>query len=431
MAQKQQQKQQQEQQQQIQQLQQQVAQLNIPATQNSKTRSAPAAPATTTTSLQKFTKNSPNYMPPPPSTHPSQNDTIDVEAAADLANVRAQSLAFNRAKEGRPKIKFNDGSKVDFLSHMAKFDRATDVRGMDDRAKITELSFYFEGISGEIVDSLATQTDAPTAYANIRAKLTRFFGKQADALNEMVDKTMNGRRINKSDFNAHTAILCEIYRINVAANERYDVTESRKREWISRLLYNRLEYMKETFHEEENERIDQNEPQFTFTDFIAKLERRVQTLSQMSKHSTSARIAATETTTTKPTKNHSTDPAGSSTCDFCTGPHPATECPAYARLTPDARAEKIKEKRLCFRCLSNKHATRDCQIRPQCDMCSQIHMPSLHGQTRTNPRQYAIAAPTAVIQVPQAPLLATPPIDAAAVVQGAMAHTTGPPDRSH
>merc|ERR1712015_242237 len=69
MAQKQQQQQQQEQQQQIQQLQQQVAQLNIPATQNSKTRPAPAAPATTTTRLQKFTKNSPNYMPPPRSTH--------------------------------------------------------------------------------------------------------------------------------------------------------------------------------------------------------------------------------------------------------------------------------------------------------------------------------------------------------------------------
>ena len=361
-------------------------------------------------------------MPPPP----SASGTIDVES--DLANVRAEDLAFNRAKESRPKTKFNDGQKIDFSAHMARFDRVTNIRGMDARGKVTELGHWFEGPSYDIIEALATGENAEAAYTKTRAKLERFYGKKANAINHLVDKILADKPVPKMDGNAHTRFLAQLYHIDAAADESGDITESRKRDWTMRLLQNRVNYMREPFLEEESVRTDDGENEYTFTDFIARIERRVQVLTHMGKPSTTARIAAIDT---KITKNCSTDPTESSTCDFCTGPHPATECPAYARLTPDARAEKIKEKRLCFRCLSNKHATRDCQIRPQCDMCSQIHMPSLHGQTRTNPRQYAIAAPTAVIQVPQAPLLATPPIDAAAVVQGAMAHTTGPPDRSH
>ena len=175
--------------------------------------------------------------------------------------------------------KFNDGSKIDFAAHMAKFDRATDVRGMDARAKVTELSHWCEGVSGGIVDALATQTDAQHAYATIRAKLVKFFGKEADALNELVDKTINGQRVNRSDFTAHANILSEVYRINVAANERADVTELRRREWITRLLQHRLDYMKEPFLEEECSHADKGKPKYTFTDFVARLERRVQTLS--------------------------------------------------------------------------------------------------------------------------------------------------------
>jgi len=296
---------------------------------------------------QSFTKSSPFYTPPPPSSH----GTIDLEPTADLADVRAQALAFSRAKESRPKIKFNDGSKVDFTSHMAKFDRATNVRGMDDRAKITELTYYFEGSAGGIVDSLATQTDAPAAYAKIRAKLQTFYGKQADALNEMVDRTMNGRRVNKGDATAHTALLSEVYRIDVAANERPDITESRKREWISRLLQTHLEYMKESFHEEENKRVRKGKTEFTFTDFVAKLEMRVQTLGQMGKPSTSARVAAVDTSTAAKNKTQTNSNANSAsnsspTCFFCRQSHQTDVLGLHAPLCRRTREENQRESSL-------------------------------------------------------------------------------------
>ena len=375
-------------------------------------------------------KNSPHYAPPTPSIHPSQSGTIDVEA--DLANVRAEDLAFNRAKESRPKTKFNDGQNIDFSAHMARFDRVTDIRGMDARGKVMELGHWFEGPSNDIIEALATGRDAEATYTKIRAKLERFYGKKTDAINHLVDKVLAGKPVSKMDGNAHTRFLAQLYQIDVAADESGDITESRKRDWTMRLLQNRVNYMREPFLEEESVRADEGKDEYTFTDFIARIERRVQVLTYMDKPPTTARIAVVDTNLTK---DSHINPTETSTCNFCQGSHPAAECSTYTRLTPDARAEKIREKRLCFRCLSNKHPTRDCQITPKCDMCSWSHMTSLHGQTpnlRTNPRQYAstVTAPTAATQTTQVPDPSTLPIDAANFIQGAAAHAAENPARS-
>ena len=137
-----------------------------------------------TVKIQTHTKSSPTYMPPPP----SASGTIDVEA--DLANVRAEDLAFSRAKESRPKTKFNDSQKIDFSAHMAKFDRVTNIRGMDARGKVTELGHWFEGPSYDIIEALAAGKDAEASYTKIRAKLERFYGKKANAINHLVDKSL-------------------------------------------------------------------------------------------------------------------------------------------------------------------------------------------------------------------------------------------------
>ena len=76
-----------------------------------------------------------------------------------------------------------------------------------------------------------------------------------------------------------------------------------------RLLQHRLDYMKDPFLEEECSRADKGKSKYTFTDFVARLERRVQTLSQMGKPSASARVAAFDTTTTAPNRTYANSAA--------------------------------------------------------------------------------------------------------------------------
>ena len=62
-------------------------------------------------------------------------------------------------------------------------------------------------------------------------------------------------------------------------------------------------------------------------------------------------------------------------CLFEDGNHPVSSCPKFAALTPDERAEAVKEKNLCFRCLKGGHRIRECRSQKSCgvDGCQKKH----------------------------------------------------------
>ena len=67
-------------------------------------------------------------------------------------------------------------------------------------------------------------------------------------------------------------------------------------------------------------------------------------------------------------------------CLFEDGNHPVSSCPKFAALTPDERAEAVKEKNLCFRCLKGGHRIRECRSQKSCgvDGCQKKHHELVH-----------------------------------------------------
>ena len=66
-------------------------------------------------------------------------------------------------------------------------------------------------------------------------------------------------------------------------------------------------------------------------------------------------------------------------CSMCNGQHEPLKCPSFLRMTRDARVNKIVEKKLCFRCLSNEHISKFCPLpRPRCGTCQGPHQTVLH-----------------------------------------------------
>ena len=103
-------------------------------------------------------------------------------------------------------------------------------------------------------------------------------------------------------------------------------------------------------------------------------------------------------------------------CPACQGIHPVVKCLLLARLTPDAKAVKIRDSGLCFQCLISGHISRDCPSPAICACCHGRHHTILHGRTpptsrpdtpRGGPSLSATAAP---FHQPPALLPATPPI---------------------
>uniref|UniRef100_A0A914MNQ2 CCHC-type domain-containing protein n=1 Tax=Meloidogyne incognita TaxID=6306 RepID=A0A914MNQ2_MELIC len=65
-------------------------------------------------------------------------------------------------------------------------------------------------------------------------------------------------------------------------------------------------------------------------------------------------------------------PQGKRYCSLCNrGVHFPSECPSYS--TPQARFQRLKEQRRCFRCLGEGHCARDCPSSKICVQCQGNH----------------------------------------------------------
>ena len=73
-------------------------------------------------------------------------------------------------------------------------------------------------------------------------------------------------------------------------------------------------------------------------------------------------------------------------CGICNSFHETAECATLAHMEPDAKVEKLKEKKLCFHCLQSGHEARQCdRKRPRCVVCHKAHHTVLHGRTYPSP----------------------------------------------
>ena len=69
-------------------------------------------------------------------------------------------------------------------------------------------------------------------------------------------------------------------------------------------------------------------------------------------------------------------------CPVCSQVHKVEDCPDFKNLDVDQRAQRAKEKSLCFRCLnSSEHRAKQCTERRGCgvDNCPKHHHPLIHG----------------------------------------------------
>ena len=88
------------------------------------------------------------------------------------------------------------------------------------------------------------------------------------------------------------------------------------------------------------------------------------------------------------TSDHDSTVATFSTtsCIFCNGHHGLSFCTRFRALPIEKRAEIVKIKRCCFRCLNTGHVSRDCRKKTALH-CKSLHHRLLHGAPRIYPKK--------------------------------------------
>ncbi|CAH0730313.1 unnamed protein product, partial [Brenthis ino] len=73
-----------------------------------------------------------------------------------------------------------------------------------------------------------------------------------------------------------------------------------------------------------------------------------------------------------------------SQCPSCEQTHALPQCPKYKGLSLDERWELVKEKKLCFKCITKKHRRSNCKAK-LCGVneCRSPHHPTLHREEKT------------------------------------------------
>ena len=82
-----------------------------------------------------------------------------------------------------------------------------------------------------------------------------------------------------------------------------------------------------------------------------------------------------------------TKPRGEKRCVACKESHPLWRGPVFCRKTPTERTKLAAESKLCFSCLNEGHAFRQCPQPRKCtkEGCSSSHNILLHGSKRIFP----------------------------------------------
>lgn len=75
------------------------------------------------------------------------------------------------------------------------------------------------------------------------------------------------------------------------------------------------------------------------------------------------------------------------TCTFCSGSHRIFYCEKFKALRVNSRSAAIREKGLCYNCLSSGHVSKDCKSIYTCRICKGRHNSLLHVDKKVNLEQ--------------------------------------------
>lgn len=79
--------------------------------------------------------------------------------------------------------------------------------------------------------------------------------------------------------------------------------------------------------------------------------------------------------------------SGGESCKLCCFPHLLHKCDKFLNMSVDDRWKYVKETKLCFNCLREKHRVNSCKFTTTCRVCQRKHHTTLHSQSNQNPAQ--------------------------------------------
>ena len=150
------------------------------------------------------------------------------------------AFSTQRAKDARPPKKFSTGTTIEFKNTMYRFDLATNLPGMDSRAKLNELIHWFDGNPGEIISCFAINPDADMGLSLALSYLDSLFESTSDSLIPLIRQLTSGNRIGEMDYDGHITLFTKMIQAETMAASIGQFSQLDRREVIAKIVENCL-----------------------------------------------------------------------------------------------------------------------------------------------------------------------------------------------
>lgn len=91
--------------------------------------------------------------------------------------------------------------------------------------------------------------------------------------------------------------------------------------------------------------------------------------------------------------------SGQRQCLHCQGSHSTFGCPSFREKTVEQRQAWVRERKLCFNCLGEKHRAEDCKSTRSCQECKRRHNTLLHHPTQSQSSSESVPSVNTVYTV--------------------------------
>ena len=306
-----------------------------------------------------------------------------------------------------PKVEIDkfSGEPLEFQNFMTTFDEVVGNRTDDDQLKLTRLLFYTTGPAKSAIRNCSL-VGGTEGYKQARDILQSRFGNVHLLSQRIINDMKNGKSISKS---------CELQQLadelamaSVSLSKLGMTSEIENQHSLIQILERCPPFLRNQWKKKvlECKRNDGDYPKFDeFVEFIrvkasdscdpvygstsltsrkpGKSATVQNNVSEIPKKPANAMAppGATRAFTAEPTVQQNK-------CVVCSQMHNVLQCNAFKSLSPRARFQTAKEKRLCYVCLTPGHFTRDCPKDTVCTVpeCGKRHSKFIHVDyvNRTN-----------------------------------------------
>ena len=225
--------------------------------------------------------SSPRTSTPPVATT-SPNSNVDPGVVMErMLNVNLKNEARNLLTAARPstdKLFSGDSSEVDYETFIARFDRMTNIEGVDDRMRLVELPHYVSGTAAIIVSSYEDISDASQALTQIKTHLKRDFGRRVYSARQLLEQVLKGGALTTDKPGEIRTFLIKLEQAHRRGIETQRENLFSNPELIHEIIRRKLPFVSEKwasklYDRDEKITIDDNLSELGFADFLSFVRR--------------------------------------------------------------------------------------------------------------------------------------------------------------